>query len=255
VIAAFDDVLYPMVYNEPRPADDPGAGRRLTLSVTISDGIFQTLVRDILSGAAEPGARLDEPSMCRKFGVSRTPIREALRKLSGTGLVDVTPRRGVTVAQVDVHQLNTMFEALAEFDGLCARLSAARMTTLERKRLDVWSAGRQTRYVNGGPVLVDTEGELFKLIYEGARNPSIASVAQSFRLRLAPFCAAALATVEAERSSAREGEIVRSIVASDTDRSHSLTRDHVIAIGLQAIERFSINGSLIQGRKTTVPMK
>jgi len=88
--------------------------------VTLSDEVFQALVKAILSGEIEPGARLDEPSICRKFGVSRTPIREALRRLSGTGLVEVTPRKGVTVARIDVEQLNNMFEALGEFEGtLC----------------------------------------------------------------------------------------------------------------------------------------
>src|SRR5262249_13409001 len=63
-------------------------------AVTLSDEVFQALVKAILSGEVEPGARLDEPSICRKFGVSRTPIREALRRLSGTGLVEVTPWKG-----------------------------------------------------------------------------------------------------------------------------------------------------------------
>src|SRR5262249_32736496 len=79
------------------------------IAVTISDEVFQAPVNAILSGEIEPGARLDEPSICRKFGVSRTPIREALRRLSGTGLVEVTPRKGVTVARIDVEQLNNMF--------------------------------------------------------------------------------------------------------------------------------------------------
>ena len=87
--------------------------------------------------------RLDEPSICRKFGVSRTPIREALRRLSGTGLVEVTPRKGVTVVRIEVEQLNEMFEALAEFEGLCARLAAVRMTALEKRRLEILNADRQ----------------------------------------------------------------------------------------------------------------
>ena len=113
--------------------------------MTLSDKVFQALVKAILSGEIEPGARLDEPSICRKFGVSRTPIREALRRLSGTGLVEVAPRKGVTVARIDIEQLNNMFEALGEFEGLCAKLSAVRMSTLDKKRLEVLNAHRQKR--------------------------------------------------------------------------------------------------------------
>ena len=117
--------------------------------MTLSDEVFHALAKDILSGALQPGARLDEPGICRKFAVSRTPIREALRRLSGTGLVEVTPRKGVKVARIDVEQLNNMFEALAELEGLCARLSAVRMTPLERRRLEVLNAGRQKRIAAG----------------------------------------------------------------------------------------------------------
>src|SRR5215472_9537088 len=118
-------------------------------AVTLSDKVFHALVKAILSGEVEPGTRLDEPSICRKFGVSRTPIREALRRLSGTGLVEVTPRKGVAVARIEVEQLNDMFEALAEFEGLCARLSAVRMTALEKKRVEILNANRQKKLADG----------------------------------------------------------------------------------------------------------
>src|SRR5262245_64244011 len=122
----------------------------------------------------EPGARLDEPSICRKFGVSRTPIREALRRLSGTGLVEVEPRKGVTVARIDVEQLNDMFEALAEFEGLCARLSAVRMTTLEKKRLEVLNASRKKRIADGDANLAALNNEFHESIYLGGHSSSIA---------------------------------------------------------------------------------
>ena len=59
------------------------------------------------------------------------------------------PRKGVTVARIDVEQLNNMFEALGEFEGLCSRLSAVRMTTLEKKRLEVLNANRQKKIADG----------------------------------------------------------------------------------------------------------
>jgi DNA-binding transcriptional regulator YhcF (GntR family) len=79
-------------------------------AMTLSDDIFQALATAIVSGKIKPGQRVDEPSVCRKFGVSRTPVREALRRLSGTGLVEVTPRKGVTAAQINVDQLTDMYE-------------------------------------------------------------------------------------------------------------------------------------------------
>ena len=188
--------------------------------MTLSDEVFEALVKDILSGTVEPGARLDEPSICRKFGVSRTPIREALRRLSGTGLVEVIPRKGVTVARIDVDQLNDMFEALAEFEGLCARLSAVRMTTLEKKRLDVLNQDRRGRITEGEKDLAGLNYAFHELIYRGAHNPSIASVARSFRQRLTPFRSLQFVPGQTEYSFHEHDEIASAIAEADAETTN-----------------------------------
>jgi DNA-binding GntR family transcriptional regulator len=208
-------------------------------AVTLSDEIFHALVKDILSGRVEPGARLDEPSICRKFNVSRTPIREALRRLSGTGLVEITPRRGVTVARIDVEQLNEMFEALAEFEGLCARLSAVRMTTLEKKRLEILNASRPRRIADGEKDLVLLNNEFHESIYQGSHNSSIASATRNFRQRLAPFRTLQFVPGQTEYSFHEHDDIVRAIISSEPERAYRAMRDHVIGTGLQVIEHFS----------------
>jgi DNA-binding GntR family transcriptional regulator len=218
-------------------------------TVTLSDEVFQALVKAILSGEVEPGARLDEPSICRKFGMSRTPIREALRRLSGTGLVEVTPRKGVAVARIDVEQLNNMFEALAEFEGLCARLSAVRMTTLDKKRLDVLNIHRQKRIADGDKDFAAMNNEFHEAIYLGAHNPSIASVTRSFRQRLAPFRALQFVPGRTEYSFHEHDDIVRAIIGSDAERAYNVMRDHVIGTGLQVIEHFSRDGEAASSKK------
>jgi DNA-binding GntR family transcriptional regulator len=217
--------------------------------VTLSDEVFQALVKSILSGEIEPGARLDEPSICRKFGVSRTPIREALRRLSGTGLVEVTPRKGVTVASIDVAQLTNMFEALGEFEGLCARLSAVRMSTLEKKRLQMLNAQRQKRIADGDKDFAAMNNEFHETIYLGTHNPSIASVTRSFRQRLAPFRALQFVPGRTEDSFHEHDEIVGAIINSDAARAYDTMRDHVIGTGLQVIEHFSRNGETASSKR------
>ena len=208
-------------------------------AVTLSDEIFHALAKDILSGAVEPGGRLDEPSICRKFKVSRTPIREALRRLSGTGLVEITPRRGVTVSRIDVEQLNDMFEALAEFEGLCARLSAVRMTPLEKKRLEIINAERPGKIAKGEKDLVILNNEFHELIYQGAHNASIASTTRGFRQRLAPFRALQFVPGQTEYSFHEHDNIVAAIVKANSDRAYSVMRDHVTGTGLLVIEHFA----------------
>ena len=73
---------------------------------------------DILTGTVCPGERLDEVSLANRFGVSRTPVREALAQLDSVGLIELRPNRGAIVAQVGTEQLVQMFEVMAELEGM-----------------------------------------------------------------------------------------------------------------------------------------
>jgi DNA-binding transcriptional regulator YhcF (GntR family) len=84
----------------------------------------------ILNGDLCPGARLDEQMLAKRYGVSRTPVQEALRQLRATGLIDIRPHRGATVAQVTAAELEEMFGAMAELEATCARRSAISMTSM-----------------------------------------------------------------------------------------------------------------------------
>lgn len=209
--------------------------------MTLSDKVFRGLAEAIVSGRLKPGQRLDEPSVCREFGVSRTPVREALRRLSGSELVEMTPRKGVTVAQIDVEQLTDMYEALAEFEGLCARLSAVRMTALEKKRLEMLNAGRETKIAKGNRDESATINiEFHEAIYQGSHSPSIASVARSFRQRVDPFRMLQFAPGQTEHSFGEHDQIVQAILASDADGAWRAMRDHVTRVGVHAVENLSI---------------
>src|SRR5271170_6622664 len=104
-------------------------------SATQSDRLAEAIVESVLSGEFPPGLRLDEHMLAERYGVSRTPVREALRQLASTGLIEVKPRRGATVAKATSAQLENLFGAMAELEATCARLAAMSMTPFERRRL------------------------------------------------------------------------------------------------------------------------
>tara|TARA_R100000935_G_scaffold18496_2_gene35770 strand:+ start:796 stop:1461 length:666 start_codon:yes stop_codon:yes gene_type:complete len=89
----------------------------------------------ILTGALRPGARLDEVTLAQDFGVSRTPIRQALFQLAATGLVEQFPRRGAFVVDPGPVRLREMFEVMAELEALCARNAARRATASDAETL------------------------------------------------------------------------------------------------------------------------
>ena len=112
--------------------DSPVAGEEPEL---LSDQIRNVLTDEIASGALPPGMGLDEQDLADRFGASRTPVREALRQLAVTGLVEIRPRRGVIVTRTTPERIMEMFETSAEIEAMCVRIATYRITPLERGKL------------------------------------------------------------------------------------------------------------------------
>lgn len=101
----------------------------------LRDVVFNTLRQAILTGELKPGERLMEIHLADKLGVSRTPIREAIRKLELEGLVIMIPRRGAEVAQITEKNLKDVLEVRRALDALCAELACDRITNEEKNKL------------------------------------------------------------------------------------------------------------------------
>lgn len=101
----------------------------------LRDVVFNTLRRAILTGELKPGERLMEIHLANRLGVSRTPIREAIRKLELEGLVIMIPRRGAEVAQITEKSLKDVLEVRRALDALCAELACDRISDEEKERL------------------------------------------------------------------------------------------------------------------------
>ena len=95
---------------------------------TRAERLREAIEDNIATGAFPPGMHLDETELAQKFGVSRTPLREALIQLASIGIVAMRPRRGAVVAEVSPQRLLEMFEVMAELESMCGRLAARRMT-------------------------------------------------------------------------------------------------------------------------------
>ena len=94
----------------------------------LRDVVFNTLRKAILTGELKPGERLMEIHLANRLGVSRTPIREAIRKLELEGLVIMIPRRGAEVAQITEKSLKVVLEVRRALDALCAELACDRIS-------------------------------------------------------------------------------------------------------------------------------
>ena len=83
-----------------------------------------------------PGDPIDEMALCERYGISRTPLREALKVLSSEGLIELIPRRGSFVRSMDIEELNELFPVMAVLEGLCAREAVENCTPKDLKQLE-----------------------------------------------------------------------------------------------------------------------
>jgi DNA-binding GntR family transcriptional regulator len=103
---------------------------------TKADEIATALEEAIATGAIEPGTVLRQDHLSRQFGVSRTPIREALRRLAALGLAEFTPNRGVRIRALDRDEWHEIYRVRAALDGLAAEMAASRITEAELEELE-----------------------------------------------------------------------------------------------------------------------
>lgn len=99
------------------------------------DRVAGAIQAQVLSGAVPVGARLRQEALAEEFGVSRTPVREALRHLQATGLVELLPNRGAIVRGPSAREIREAYEVRAELEGLAAELAAGRISDRDLLRL------------------------------------------------------------------------------------------------------------------------
>ena len=196
---------------------------------TRAERLADAIAASVLSGEFRPGLRLDEKMLAKRYAVSRTPVREALRQLASTGLIDIKPRRGATVVRATSAQLETMFGAMAEIEATCARLSAISMTPLERRRLASFHEF-MIDFVrrNDGDGFAAANLTLHTQIYLGAHNAIVADFATGLRRRLAPFRRAQFQTQgRLPRSHDEHKKVVNAILKGDAAAAHTAMFHHM----------------------------
>ncbi len=207
---------------------------------TLAEKLASAIADGILSGTLPPGERLDEMSLAEQHGVSRTPVREALRQLTTSGLIDMRPRKGAVVSKVTPEQLESLFVAMAEMEATCARLAAMSMTPIERRRLQARHEA-MTALATTGDIAAysDANVAFHSAIYAGAHNAPLAEYALTLRRRVGPFRRAQFQLGgRLERSNHEHDAVVRAIVSGNVAGAHAAMLHHVSLVE-DAFETFS----------------
>ena len=200
-----------------------------TAGPTLAEKLATAIADGILNGTLKPGVRLDELSLALQHGVSRTPVREALRQLTTSGLIDMRPRKGAVVSQATPAEVESLFVAMAEMEATCARLAAMSMTPVERRRLQARHEAMIALAARGDPDAYSDANVGFHLaIYAGAHNEPIADYTRGLRRRVGPFRRAQFQVGgRLTRSTEEHGAVVKAILAGDPAAAHAAMLHHV----------------------------
>ncbi|MDJ0684887.1 MAG: GntR family transcriptional regulator [Alphaproteobacteria bacterium] len=200
---------------------------------SLRDGIEQLIV----SGEFGNGERLDEVRLAARFGVSRTPLREAFQMLAASGLVELIPRRGAFVRLPDLVAMFEMFEVMAELEAMCGRLAARRVTPAMLADIKAAAAACEAALEEGDSDRYYRENGVFHhLLYAASGNGFLAEEAERLHRRLKPFRRMQLRVRGRMRQSmAEHRDILQAIEDGDGARAADALRGHVAIQG----ERFN----------------
>jgi DNA-binding GntR family transcriptional regulator len=210
----------------------PAADAPLVAKRTRAEELRLQLADDIVRGVLAPGATLDETELAHRFSVSRTPVREAIRMLGASGLVEVRPHRAAVVAKPDHEHLIGMFEAMAELESLCAGHAAERMTGIERRDLEDIHERLRVLIQEGDPQRYHEMNEAFHAcVYAGAHNAYLAELTLMTRARVQPFRRAQFRLIgRLAKSHVEHDRVVQAILRGERTTAAQVMYQHIIKV-------------------------
>ena len=195
----------------------------------LRDVVFNTLREAILRGELKPGERLMEIQLANKLGVSRTPIREAIRKLELEGLVLMIPRKGAEVAQITEKSLRDVLEVRRALENLAVQLACLRMSP--QTLADLKAAARAFEEILGGEdvtAVAEADVAFHDVIYMATDNQRLISLLNNLREQMYRYRVEYLKKKECHKQLLWEHqEIIRANEAGEIDVATKITEQHI----------------------------
>lgn len=195
----------------------------------LRDVVFNTLRQAILKGELKPGERLMEIALAERLGVSRTPIREAMRKLELEGLVVMIPRRGAQVANITEKDLNDVLEVRIALENVAIEKACKNMTDEDMSRL--WVAAKSFEHTIGEGNLVklaEADVAFHEIIYHASDNKRLIQTLNNLREQIYRYRVEYLKDGETRDVLVREHEeLTRAIRERDVERAQKISFQHI----------------------------
>lgn len=191
-------------------------------------GAYRRLLEEIRSGALAPGARLRETELAERLGISRTPVREAIRQLEADGLVVHLPRQGATIRSLDHAEVVELYEMRAVLEGTAARLAARAASDIELAELAALNA--ELAEAPAGPQAQEVNRVFHRTLIEAARNRFLLKAMSALQKTLLILGPTTLADPgRAVSAVAEHAAVLKALEARDGAGAETTMRAHVEA--------------------------
>lgn len=206
------------------PADPTPVGRR---HLPLHAMVASELRKAVLAGRYRPGERLVEERLAREFGVSRIPVREAIRALASEGVLQVTARQGAMVPSLTADHARELIEVRAAIEGITARLAALRHDPAIIQRLkDILRRGMEAVAARRMSALSELNDQFHEALATAGSNRVLADLMRSLRDRTAPAFAP-MTTRAADRTWKDHAAILRAVIAGNEDLAAERAAQHI----------------------------
>lgn len=195
----------------------------------LRDVVFNTLRQAILKGELEPGERLMEIQLAERLGVSRTPIREAIRKLELEGLVIMVPRKGAEVAKITEKDLNDVLEVRCALEELAVELACKKITKAQVEKLESTLATFKVA-IHGKNLteMAEMDEKFHMVIYEATGNTRLIQTLNNLREQMYRYRVEYLKDKDVYGKLVVEHEsIAKNILEANVDLAKENVKDHI----------------------------
>lgn len=204
----------------------------------LRDVVFESLRKAIVEGSLKPGQRLMEVQLAEQLGVSRTPVREAIRKLELEGFVIMLPRKGAYVADMSVKDIVDVLEVRAALEGLAANLAAERMEEKEIEELKKVSEDlNEAMKERNLDEILKKDVEFHQCIFESAGNKKLTQMINSLWEQVYRFRAGYMSDQSAMSGIREEHEqLINAIIRGEGEEASKCAKEHI-----ERAEQYMIN--------------
>lgn len=191
--------------------------------------VFEAIREAIINRTLKPGERLMEIQLAEEMGVSRTPVREAIRKLELEGFLVMIPRKGAYVAGLSMKDIADVFEIRAALEGLAAGLAAERITEEELEELErlLVKIG-ECILSNDLNAVIEQDTEFHDVLFKATRNERLVQIVSNLREQIQRYRTASLSSPGRMKLALEEHkQIVEALSERDVEKAQRLAREHI----------------------------